>query len=167
MTHVFEIFPHARQELLHSQYYGCWCLGDARSQGISNHDVHFVEQELFGPCMFRIYVSNWMPYSYDSISIADRSVSGSGLFTVSGKPSRERHAIEATLPKTTALMPSLLWKQNVSVAYSSDVKMSTMASQITSRTIVYSAVYSGADQRKHQSSASQAFVRRIPRTKGQ
>ena len=33
-----------------------------------------------------------------------------------------------------------------------------MASEITSLTIVYSAVYSGADQRKHQSSASLAFV---------
>ena len=32
--------------------------------------------------------------------------------------------------------------------------MSPMASQITSFTIVYSTVYSGADQRKHQSSAS-------------
>ena len=40
-----------------------------------------------------------------------------------------------------------------------DVIMTTMASQITSLTIVYSAVYSGADQRKHQSSASLAFVR--------
>ena len=36
--------------------------------------------------------------------------------------------------------------------------MSTMASQITSLTIVYSTVYSSADQRKHQSSASLAFV---------
>ena len=39
--------------------------------------------------------------------------------------------------------------------------MSVMASQITSLTIVYSSVYSGADQRKHPSSASQAFVRGI------
>ena len=36
--------------------------------------------------------------------------------------------------------------------------MITMVSQITSLTIVYSTVYSGADQRKHQSSASLAFV---------
>ena len=35
--------------------------------------------------------------------------------------------------------------------------MSAMASQITSLTIVYWTVYSGADQRKHQSSASLAF----------
>ena len=41
--------------------------------------------------------------------------------------------------------------------------MSAMASQITRLTIVYSTVYSGADQRKHQSSASLAFVRGIHR----
>ena len=44
-----------------------------------------------------------------------------------------------------------------------DVIMGTMASEITSLTIVYSTVYSGADQRKHQSSASLAFVRGIHR----
>ena len=41
------------------------------------------------------------------------------------------------------------------------VIMDTIASQITSLTIVYSTVYSDADQRKHQSSASLAFVRGI------
>ena len=41
--------------------------------------------------------------------------------------------------------------------------MGAMAYQITSLTIVYSTVYSGADQRKHQSSASLAFVRGIHR----
>ena len=54
-----------------------------------------------------------------------------------------------------------------------DVIMTTVASQITSLTVVYSTVYSDADQRKHQSSSSLAFVwgihrdRWIPRTKGQ
>ena len=42
--------------------------------------------------------------------------------------------------------------------YYGDVIMSMIASQITSLTIVYSTVYSGADQRKHQSSVSLAFV---------
>ena len=42
--------------------------------------------------------------------------------------------------------------------HSDDVIMTTMASQITSLTIVCSTVSSGADQRKHQSSASLAFV---------
>ena len=41
--------------------------------------------------------------------------------------------------------------------------MGSIASQITSLTIVYSAIYSGTDQRKHQSSASLAFVRGIHR----
>ena len=41
--------------------------------------------------------------------------------------------------------------------------MGAMASQITSLTIVYSTVYSGTDQRKHQSSAALAFVRGIHR----
>ena len=51
--------------------------------------------------------------------------------------------------------------------------MGTIASQITSLAVVYSTAYSHADQRKHQSSASLAFVRGIhrdrwiPRTKGQ
>ena len=39
--------------------------------------------------------------------------------------------------------------------------MGTIPSQITSLTIVYSTVYSDADQRKYQSSASLAFVRGI------
>ena len=57
--------------------------------------------------------------------------------------------------------------------HNTDVIMTTMAFQITSLTVVYSTVYSDADQRKHQSSASLAFVwgihrdRWIPRTKGQ
>ena len=42
--------------------------------------------------------------------------------------------------------------------------MTTMTYQITSLTVVYSIVYSGADQRKHQSSASLAFVRGSHRT---
>ena len=73
------------------------------------------------------------------------------------------------------------WAQNsnlvkiiyVNVKHYSDVIMTTIASQITSLTIVYSIVYSDTDQRKHQSSASLAFVwgihrdRWIPRTKDQ
>ena len=49
------------------------------------------------------------------------------------------------------------------VIYYDDVRMGAIASQITSLTIVYSIVYSDADQRKHQSSASLAFVRGIHR----
>ena len=41
--------------------------------------------------------------------------------------------------------------------------MTAIASQITSLTIVYSTVYSDADKKTHQSSASLAFVRGIHR----
>ena len=63
--------------------------------------------------------------------------------------------------------------ENMIEIHYTDVIMTTMASQTTSLTVVYSTVYSDADQRKHQSSASLAFVwgidrdRWIPRTKGQ
>ena len=72
---------------------------------------------------------------------------------------------------------NLLWQkvtaENVSFYYIyitshiashySEVIMSAMAPQITSLTIVCTSVYSGADQRKYQSSASLAFVRGIHR----
>ena len=48
-------------------------------------------------------------------------------------------------------------EQNVGLHYC-DVIMGTTTSQIISLVIVYSTVYSGADQRKHQSSASLAFA---------
>ena len=54
-------------------------------------------------------------------------------------------------------------RQDIILTHYSDITMSAMASEITSLTIVYSTVYSGADQRKDQSSASLAFVRGIHR----
>ena len=57
----------------------------------------------------------------------------------------------------------LKWIPSATHRHYIDVIMSTMTSQITSLRIVYSTVYSGADQRKHQSSASLAFVPGINR----
>ena len=48
----------------------------------------------------------------------------------------------------------------ISASHYNDVIMSAMTSQIM---IIYSTVYSGEDERKHQSSASLAFVRGINR----
>ena len=60
-----------------------------------------------------------------------------------------------------------IWNDRFMHIHYSEVIMSTMASQITGVSIVYSAfVRSGADQRKHQSSASLAFVRGIHRSPG-
>ena len=47
---------------------------------------------------------------------------------------------------------------DIQLDHYSDATMGAMASQITGRTIIYSTVYSGTDQRKHQSSSSLAFV---------
>ena len=55
-----------------------------------------------------------------------------------------------------------MWRLRI-LAHYNDVIMSAMASQMTSLTIVYSTVYSGTNQRKHQSFASLAFVRGIHR----
>ena len=67
----------------------------------------------------------------------------------------------------------MFWYISAGNQHYDDVIMTTMAAQITSLTVVYSTVYSDANQRKHQSYASLAFVwgihrdRWIPRTKGQ
>ena len=61
--------------------------------------------------------------------------------------------------KSTVFLP--VTHKIFKVCHYNDVIMGTMASQITSLTIVYSTVYSGSDQRKHQSSASLAFMRGI------
>ena len=88
---------------------------------------------------------------------------------------RHNHNLKCT-SKTHGLSvnrESHILQNNNNIAHYDDVVMGTVASQITSLTIVYSTVYSGADQRKYQSSASLAFVwgihrdRWIPRTKGQ
>ena len=50
-----------------------------------------------------------------------------------------------------------LLRDTIAIHYD-DVTMGTIASLITSLTIVYATVYTDVDQRKHQSSASLAFV---------
>ena len=52
----------------------------------------------------------------------------------------------------------LTWAWRVLANHYCDAIMGTVASQITSLTIVYTTVNSDADQSKHQSSASLAFV---------
>ena len=72
---------------------------------------------------------------------------------------KSRVDIKSALVQLIVWCQALIWPNHYS-----DVMMGAMAFQITSLTIVYSAVYSGADQRKHQSSASLAFVRGIHRS---
>ena len=62
----------------------------------------------------------------------------------------------ASFPQALGTASDLWWHYN-------DVIMGAIASQITSLTVVYSTVCSNPDQRKHQSSASLAFVPGIHR----
>ena len=80
-----------------------------------------------------------------------------GEFTGTGEfLAQSRHDI---LPRYLSLWTHLL----ISCHHYNDIIMGAKASQITSLTIAYSTVYSGTDQRKHQSSASLAIVRGIHR----
>ena len=68
--------------------------------------------------------------------------------------------MNSTYPLWSMLTPQVyLFNDLVPSCHYNDVTMSAMASQITSPAIVYSAT----DERKHQSSASLAFVRGISR----
>ena len=64
-------------------------------------------------------------------------------------------------PIWTGAYQQAVWIASIKMHHYNGVIMGAMASQITSLAIVYSTVYSGADQRKHQSSAPLAFVWRI------
>ena len=66
----------------------------------------------------------------------------------------------------TGKMASLYWispQVPTNKIHYNNAIMIAMASQTTSLAIAYSNIYSGTDQRKHQSSASLAFVRGIQR----
>ena len=65
---------------------------------------------------------------------------------------------------TEVLVPRAYGAWNWSLlTHYSDVMVTTMASQFNSITVVYSTVYSDADQWKHQNAASLAFMRGIHR----
>ena len=83
-------------------------------------------------------------------------------------PYRKLHALSHKWPQIFKLVQKirnyseLCWRGRHATHYN-DVIMSAMASQITCLTTVYSTVYLGVNQRKHQSSVSLAFVRNIHR----
>ena len=69
MTQVVEILPQVRQgpTILHSQYHGCWCSGDARSQGISNHDFDLVKPRWLGPCTLMVKIVMGKNVTYEGL----------------------------------------------------------------------------------------------------
>ena len=86
------------------------------------------------------------------------------IFLIGAESSRYR---TRRFPSQEASCPESVSAQGHNVVmktkHYTDVIMGAIASQITSLTIVYSIVYSDADQRKHQRTASLAFVQAIHR----
>ena len=85
------------------------------------------------------------------------------LLVITYRPSRDPTLDVSIKVGDQQISPSDDPPMNIGVVHYNDVIMEAIASQITSLTIVYSIVYSDADQRKHQSSASLVFVWRIHR----
>ena len=75
-------------------------------------------------------------------------------FHIAAKFDRRQGSTAAAEPSLSLLFTTLTVCPILYLFHNSDVIMSPMASQITSLTIVCSTVYSVADQKKHQSSAS-------------
>ena len=100
------------------------------------------------------------PVTRKMLPFDDVIMRASGNHTASGQHTSSDHHCKASAHST---------KSGLSTSHYNDVIMGAIASQFTSLMIVYSTVYSDADQRKHQSSASLAFGgdRWIPRTNGQ
>ena len=87
------------------------------------------------------------------------------IYTISFPTWFRSHALSQSFPRALYSSPGssrvLPCYANflIPLTHYNDVIMGTIASQITSLTIVYSTDYSDANQRKHQSSASLVFVR--------
>ena len=101
-------------------------------------------------CIATLYISHIHLFIWEIISVVQ-------IWSLSDRGSRMK-----VFWNKCAEMCLWYWHLTVILHYN-DVIMGSMASQITSLTFGYSAVYSGADQRKHQSSVSLAFVRGIHR----
>ena len=92
-------------------------------------------------CRKLIFFGGLSVAEYTALSIS-RSIFSSKIY--------RRHPIARTQGRCTGYL--------LKAYHHNDVIISAMASQITSLTIVYSTIFSGTDQRKHQRSASLAFL---------
>ena len=102
-------------------------------------------------------------------SVSIDSYTGFALFRRSTVPEFSIHIFYWALPHHLEITNTVLGclasryiSNYIELVHYDDVIMDTIASLITSLTIVYSTVHWDADQRKHQSSASLAFVWGIP-----
>ena len=109
----------------------------------------------------------WKMFPFDDVIMVLYDCSISGIWYYRVLLEYVMAGLDRIRDKSTALSwmvhQSYQLLNDVPPLHYNDVIMNTMASQITSLMIVYSTVYSGEDQRKHQSFASLAFVWEIQR----
>ena len=124
---------------------------------VLSHDVHFAIYDIVKSVPITVVDADYNSMMNDFVLV---SFHKNNIFNVM------THYVHVTIITSCVLIlchqRKLYTDFNFSIHYI-DVIMTTIASQITSLTVVYSTVYSGVDQRKHQSSASLAFVRGIHR----
>ena len=119
-----------------------WTLGNKLQWNRNRNGYIFIQENAFENAVCEMVYILFRPQRMNSLYLCDSDVS---ILASSTKKS---------------------WHQNTFCMYYSDVIMSAIASQIIDVSIVCSTVCSGADQRKHQSSVSLAFVRGIHRWPG-
>ena len=122
-------------------------------QAMQSEDILYIQIMI---CLLYTPTSSILPSSFRSMTLLSPSNHKAFLFL------RDAFWIPMTTIRSREGQTCMSGYE-IYVSHCNDVIMSAMASQDTSITIVYSTVYSGADQRKLQSSASLAFVRGIHR----
>ena len=122
-----------------------WPLPLAPTSGISFYQSHANDLSVLVHTTF-IYIHELCLGQYHACNCITASDSGGHLMTDT--------SVHYNLhPVIYGHLPNVVW-----FTHYGDIIMGAIASQITSLTIVYSAVYWDTDQRKHKSSASLAFV---------
>ena len=169
--------------MLLSQCRSCWCAGDACSRDSSSHGIDLVVPEHTHYCavimgaMASQITSPTNVYSNVYWGLDQRKHQSSTSLPFG----RRIHRWPVNSPHKWSVSRKMFPFDDILILVSAgkgsyttkpiydndkhygDVIMDAIASQITSLTIVYSIVYSDADQRKHESSVSLAFVRGIHR----
>ena len=118
--------------------------------------------KLYYEGLFNHWIGNWPTFFslfHKSHEVSEHCCRGACQILVRLKNSGPESRGLETSRDLVERRPATYWEEG----QNNDVIMGAMTSQITSLTIVYSSVYSGTDQRKHQNSASLAFVRGLHR----
>ena len=123
--------------------------------------THTPQNMHFTDCYFSLWFT--ISWNCDVISLSETSP----RYWIKDQPAGPQKDSQQNVPyignwgvayRIFYLLPGRFGKLRLPTSHYHDVIMTVMASQITGLTIVYSIVYSDVDQRKHQSSASLAFV---------